>query len=89
MVVELPTAGYVSGAIVRKTDGNEWRMRKATLYTSEDGATWMARATTDDMPKEWAVSFADGTRCKWVKVEFDNTGKADFAHISHFVIYSK
>ena len=89
MVVELPTAGYVSGAIVRKTDGNEWRMRKATLYTSEDGATWMARATTEDMPKEWAVSFADGTRCKWVKVEFDNTGKADFAHISHFVIYSK
>ena len=41
------------------------------------------------MPKEWLVSFADGTRAKWVKVEFDNTGQADFAHISHFVIYSK
>ena len=89
MVVELPEHQYVSGAIIRKTDGNEGRMKKATIYTSEDGATWKPRATTDNMPKEWLVSFADGTRAKWVKVEFDNTGQADFAHISHFVIYSK
>lgn len=89
MVVELPAHRYVSGAILRKVDGNEGRMRKATLYTSEDGATWVPRATTQNMPKEWAVTFADGTRCKWVKVEFDNSGGADFAHLSHFVIYSK
>lgn len=89
MVVELPEHNYVSGAIVRKTNGNEWRMKKATVYTSEDGATWKPRATTENMPKEWAVTFPDGTRAKWVKVEFDNNGQADFAHISHFVIYSK
>ena len=41
------------------------------------------------MPKEWVVKFADGTPGKWVKVEFDNTGAADYAHISHFVIYTK
>lgn len=89
MIVELPAHGYVSGAVVRKTDGNEMRMKKATLYTSEDGATWKPRATTDNMPKEWVAAFPDGTRAKWVKVEFDNSGHPDFAHISHFVIYSK
>ncbi|MBR5895949.1 MAG: hypothetical protein IKZ13_10445 [Akkermansia sp.] len=89
MVVELPQHQYVSGTVIRKTDGNEWRMKKATVYTSEDGATWKPRATTENMPKEWPVTFADGTRAKWVKVEFDNNGQADFAHISHFVIYSK
>lgn len=89
MIVELPERKSLTGCIIRKTDGNEGRMKKATVYTSEDGATWKPRESTDNMPKEWVVQFADGTPGKWVKVEFDNSGAADFAHISHFVIYTK
>ena len=89
MIVELPERKSLTGCIIRKMDGNEDRMKKATVYTSEDGATWKPRESTDNMPKEWVVKFADGTPGKWVKVEFDNTGHPDFAHISHFVIYTK
>lgn len=89
MVVELPGRCSLTGCIIRKTDGNEHRMKKATVYTSEDGATWKPRESTDNMPKEWVVKFADGTPGKWVKVEFDNSAAPDFAHISHFVIYTK
>ncbi len=89
MIVELPERKSLTGCIIRKTDGSEHRMKKATVYTSEDGATWKPRESTDNMPKEWVVKFADGTPGKWVKVEFDNTGAADYAHISHFVIYTK
>jgi hypothetical protein len=89
MIVELPERKSLTGCIIRKSDGSEHRMKKATVYTSEDGATWKPRESTDNMPKEWVVKFADGTPGKWVKVEFDNTGAADYAHISHFVIYTK
>lgn len=89
MIVELSERQWLTGCIIRKTDGNEGRMKKATIFTSEDGATWIPRDSTENMPKEWTVSFPDGTRAKWVKVMFDNTGAADFAHISHFVVYSK
>lgn len=88
-VVELPAPQYLTGCIIRKVDGNEGRMQKATVYTSEDGATWMPRQSIDSMPKEWVVTFPDGTRGKWVKVEFDNGKGSEFAHLSHFVIYSK
>ncbi len=88
-VVELPKHRFVSGCIIRKTDGNEWRMNNATVYTSEDGATWVARETTDKMPKEWAITFPEGTPAKWVKVEFDNSKGNDYAHISHFVVFGK
>ena len=64
-------------------------MNAATVYTSEDGATWVARESIDKAPKEWAVTLPEGTRAKWVKVEFDNSKGKDFAHISHFVIYGK
>ena len=63
-------------------------MKKAIVSTSEDGATWFKRAETADMPKEWAVQFPDGTRAKWVKVEFENSYQ-EFAHISHFVIFTR
>lgn len=88
MIVELPKRESLTGCIIRKTDGSEHRMTKATVYTSEDGATWKPRESTDNMPKEWVVKFADGTPGKWVKVEFENANP-DFAHISHFVIYTK
>lgn len=87
-IVELQKPGFTTGCIIRKTNGNEGRMKKAVVSTSEDGATWFKRAETDNMPKEWAVKFPEGTRAKWVKLEFDNAGP-DFAHISHFVIYTR
>lgn len=87
-IVELEKPGFTTGCIIRKTNGNEGRMKKAVVSTSEDGATWFKRAETDNMPKEWAVKFPEGTRAKWVKLEFDNAGP-DFAHISHFVIYTR
>ncbi len=89
MVVELPERRFVSGCIIRKTDGNESRMKKASIYTSEDGATWVARQSVDNMPKEWAITFDEGTSAKWLKVEFDNGNGQDFAHISHFVVFGK
>ncbi len=89
-IVELADADkFISGCIIRKSNGSEGRMKKAVVYTSADGATWMEKARIDDMPKEWAVQFPDGTKGKWVKVEFDNTGGSNFAHLSHFVVFVK
>ena len=87
-IVELQNPGFTTGCLIRKTDGNEGRMKKAIISTSEDGATWFKRAETDNMPKEWAVQFPDGARARWVKLEFDNSGP-EFAHISHFVIFTR
>ncbi len=87
-IVELQKHSHTTGCIIRKTNGNEGRMRKAIVSTSEDGATWFERATVDNMPKEWVVKFPDGTRAKWVKVEFDNPNP-DFAHLSHFVVFTR
>lgn len=87
-IIDLPEQATVTGCIIRKSDGNEGRMRKATVYTSNDGATWMPKEKTEDMPKEWAVKFPAGTTAKWVKVEFENKSP-DFAHISHFVVYTR
>lgn len=87
-IVELQKPGHTTGCIIRKVDGNEWRMKKAVVSTSEDGATWFKRVETDDMPKEWVAKFPDGTRAKWVKVEFENANP-DFAHISHFVVFTR
>ncbi len=88
-IVEVAKAGTLTGCIIRKSNGNEERMRKAAVYTSADGATWMKKAETDDMPKEWAVQFPAGTQGKWVKLELDNGEGKNFAHISHFVVYVK
>lgn len=89
-VVALPKAEEISGVIVRKTDGNEWRMKRATLSTSTDGATWFPLASTNDMPKEWVVEAVPGTKAGWVKIEFHNDGgQGEFAHISHFLIYKR
>ncbi len=41
------------------------------------------------MPKEWAVTFPEGTQGKWVKLEIDNGEGKNFAHISHFVVFVK
>ena len=87
-VVELAETGFPSGCIIRKTDGNEHRMKKAVVFTSEDGATWFKRAETENMPKEWVALFPEGTRARWVKLEFQNDS-AGYAHLSHFVIYSR
>ena len=87
-IVELQNPGHTTGCIVRKTNGNEGRMKKAIISTSEDGATWFKRAEIADMPKEWVAKFPDGTRAKWIKLEFDNANP-DFAHISHFVTFTR
>ena len=87
-IVELQKPGHTTGCIIRKMNGNEGRMKKAVVSTSEDGATWFKRVETNDMPKEWVVKFPDGTRAKWVKLEFENANP-DFAHISHFVIFTR
>ncbi len=88
-VVEVAKPGILTGCIIRKSNGSEERMRKAVVYTSGDGATWMKRAETDNMPKEWAVQFPEGTQGKWVKLEIDNGEGRNFAHLSHFVVFVK
>ena len=87
-IVELAEPGFTTGCIIRKTDGREDRMKKAVVYTSEDGATWFKRAEVEDMPKEWVAKFPEGVRAKWVKLEFQNES-SDFAHITHFVTYTR
>lgn len=87
-IVELAAHGFTTGCIIRKTDGNEGRMKKAVVYTSEDGATWFKRAEVEDMPKEWVAAFPEGTRARWVKLEFQNE-RPDFAHLTHFVVYTR
>jgi hypothetical protein len=87
-IVELAEPGFTTGCIIRKTDGNESRMKKAAVYTSEDGATWFKRAEVEDMPKEWVAAFPEGVRAKWVKLEFQNES-ASYAHITHFVTYTR
>lgn len=87
-IVQVNAPGYLTGCVIRKFDGNEDRMAKATVYTSSDGATWFKRAETENMPKQWNISFPEGTKGRWVKVEFDNSARANYAHISHFLIYS-
>ena len=64
------------------------RMKKAIVSTSEDGATWFPRAETDNMPKEWVAQFPEGTRARWIRLEFVNE-HPDFAHISHFVTFTR
>ncbi len=88
-IVELVNPGFLTGCIIRKSDGSEERMKKATIYISSDGATWVPVAETPNMPKEWAVKFPAGTEGKWVKLEFDNGTGSNFAHISHFVVFSR
>lgn len=89
MIADLEQSATLTGCIIRKASFNQDRMKKATVYTSADGATWFPRATTDNMPEEWAVTFPVDTYGKHVKVEFDNGRTADFAHITHFVIFTK
>ena len=88
VIVELAEPGFTTGCIIRKTDSHEGRMQKAVVYTSEDGATWFKRAEVDNMPKEWVAEFPEGVRAKWVKLEFLNDS-ANFAHITHFVTYTR
>lgn len=87
-IVELEKPGELAGCIIRKS-GNTERMKKATVYTSADGATWMKKEMVQNMPTEWCVKFPAGTQGKWVKVEFDNGDAPQFAHLSHFVVYTK
>ncbi len=88
-VVELEKPATLTGCIIRKANGSEDRMKKATVYTSADGATWMKKAEIDNMPKEWVVEFPKGTEGKWVKLEFDNSPGSNFSHLTHFVVYTK
>lgn len=89
LIAELESPQQLTGCIIRKHGAHDYRMKKATVYTSSDGATWMKKAETANMPKVWVVNFPEGTSGKWVKVEFDNSASPEFAHVSHFVIYVK
>ena len=88
MIVELDNRQTVTGCLIRKVNGNEGRMKRATIATSSDGATWFDQEKTDNMPAEWVVKFKPGTQAKWVRIEFDNP-QPEFAHISHFLIFTK
>lgn len=87
--IELPKAHRLTGCVIRKSNGIDERMKKAIVYTSADGATWMKAAETDNMPKVWEVPFNDTTSGKWVKVVFDNGSTPNFAYLSHFVVFVK
>ena len=88
MIVELDAKATVTGCLVHKVPGNEGRMKRAKISTSTDGATWFDQEKTDNMPSEWVVKFKPGTQAKWVRIEFDNP-QPEFAHISHFLIFTK
>lgn len=87
--VHLPNSIDLAGVLIHKANsGNYWRMKKAKLSVSTDGATWFPIAETEDMPEEWKVEVPAGTKAKWVKVEFLNEDP-QYMHISHFLVYSR
>ncbi len=88
-IVTLESPVDLSGVIIRKIDSNEWRMKKATVSVSTDGATWFPIAETDNMPKVWVVQPQKRTQAGYVKVSFHNEGNGEFAHISNFLVYKR
>lgn len=89
VIVELAEGANLTGCLLRKTDAEGYRMKKVAIFTSQDGATWVKRTDTDNMPQEWAVNFPEAVPAKWVKVEFDNTGKPMPAHLTHILLFQQ
>ncbi|MCD8061444.1 MAG: discoidin domain-containing protein [Akkermansiaceae bacterium] len=88
VIVELKNGVDLAGLVITKRNGNEDRMKKMEVSTSTDGATWFPLASTDNMPKEWAVTAPEGTRAKWIKVEAKNV-QPEFMHLRHILVYEK
>ncbi len=88
VIVELPEGVDVSGVLVVKNHGNEWRTKKMKMSRSVDGATWFDIAETNDMPKQWKVEFKDKTPAKWIKIESLPNEKTPL-HLNRILIFAK
>lgn len=88
VIVELDGGKELTGCIIRKS-GNGNDMKKATVAVATDGVNYTPMAQTDNMPEEWVVPFPNGTRAKFVRIEFDNADAPRSAHLSHFLVFKK
>lgn len=88
VIVELPRTVELSGVLVVKNRGNEWRMRKVRVSRSVDGATWFPVEETPDMPSQWRIDAPADTRARWIKVEALNE-KPEVMHFRNILVFSK
>lgn len=88
VIVELAAPANMTGLLLVKNNGNEWRMKKMKVSRSTDGATWFEVAKTDDMPKQWRIDTPDNPSAKWLKVE-SITPEKEVLHLSHILVFEK
>ncbi len=90
VIAELPNAVDLSGVIISKASGSEYRIKKAKVSTSTDGATWFPLGETNDMQTEWRIEApAEGRKAKWIRFEAINDTEPNFLHLKHFLIFAK
>ena len=88
IVVQLPAEVPLSGILLVKNSGNQWRLKRMRLSRSNDGEHWQPIAEVADMPPQWLVEPPDGTRAKWIKLEALNT-QPEHLHIRNILVYAK
>lgn len=85
ITVQLETAVTLASVTVEKVRGNEYRLRRAKIQVSTDGATWFDVATTDDCPDVWKPDVS-GKRARWVRFIALNDDGGEFLHLRSFLI---
>ncbi len=90
VIVELPEKVDLSGLLLVKNQGNEWRVNKVKVSRSVDGATWFDLAETDKMPDQWRVDTPDSPPARWIKVEsIPQAGSKQVFHLRNILLFSK
>lgn len=85
ITVQLEDGVTLASVAVEKVRGNEYRLRRAKIQVSTDGATWFDVAATDDCPDVWKPDVA-GKRARWVRLVALNGDGGDFLHLRSFLI---
>ena len=85
--VQLRETVTLASVTIEKTWGNEWRLRKAHLEVSTDGATWFTIARTDNCPDTWKIDLGGQDRkARWVRLVAENDGDGDYLHLRSFLV---
>ena len=85
ITVQLEDTVTLASVTVEKVQGNEYRLRRAKIQVSTDGATWFDVAATDDCPDIWKPAVA-GKRARWVRLVALNGDGGDYLHLRSFLI---
>ena len=88
ITVQLEEAVTLASVAVEKVRGNEYRLRRAKIQVSTDGATWFDVATTEDCPDVWKPA-VDGRRARWVRLVALNGDGGDYLHLRSFLVRAR